>query len=75
MENTEKNYLIYSYEIEEAVYVGLTKNLKKRDKAHRMPSNADTLFRFCQNKNINIPDPIVLENSLTAIEAQAKEAD
>ena len=68
----EKNYLIYSYEIYEYVYVGLTKNLERRDKEHRK-TEEDSLYRFAKNNGYQIPTPKILETDLSLIDAKLKE--
>lgn len=67
-----KNYLIYSYEMGNMVYVGLTKNIERRHKEH-MSSKKDTLYCFCMKNDINLPEPTILETNLTSLESQSKE--
>lgn len=69
-------YLIYSYEIKNNVYIGLTKNIIVRDKSHRTDTlEKDTLKKFCFDNNFEIPEPKILETGLTPIESQVKEND
>lgn len=68
-------HTIYAYEMVEnkCVYVGRTTSVKRRDKCHRNPSENDTLYRFCNNLNIEMPEPIIKEEKLTAKESQDRE--
>ncbi len=68
----EKKYVIYSYEFEDYVYVGLTKNLQSRHECRKNDS-FDTVNKFCKEHNINIPEPKILETSLNSLESQSKE--
>lgn len=68
----KNNYLIYVYEFNEYVYIGLTQNLDIRHKT-RINDKKDTVYKFCYKNNIPIPEPKILESSLTAIESQSKE--
>ena len=68
-------HFVYAYEITEnkCVYVGRTTSMKRRDNSHRNPGENDTLYRFCRNLNIELPEPIIKEQNLTAEESQDKE--
>ena len=68
-------HVVYAYEITEhkSVYVGRTTSVKRRDRDHRKPEMNDSLFRFCSGFNIEIPEPIVKEENLTAPESQDRE--
>lgn len=68
----EKNYVIYSYVFENHVYVGLSKNLTARHKSRKNDAS-DTVNKFCKQHSLEIPEPEILETSLTAVESQAKE--
>lgn len=66
-------HLIYKYWFPQfnAVYIGLTLNLKQRhNSGHK---NRGTVFNFCQENNIEIPTPQILENGLTIEESITKE--
>ena len=73
--------LIYVYELDEfkICYIGRTNNLDRRDRQHRngyyshRKKEYDNLFKFCENKKIEIPKPIILEDKLTASESQIRE--
>jgi hypothetical protein len=67
----ENNYLIYVYEFSEYVYIGLTQNLDIKHKT-RINDKKDIVYKFCYENNIPIPEPKILESSLTAIESQSK---
>lgn len=78
----DKIHLVYSYEIPEfnVCYVGRTKNLHDRHLSHcrgKKHSDGsitfDSLYIFCKEKNISIPNPIIKEENLTAVESLEKE--
>ena len=68
-------HVIYVYEVVEkhSVYVGRTIDLKRRDLCHRNKTQNDTLFRYCQDNKVSIPNVKVVEEKLTAIQSQEKE--
>lgn len=77
-------HYVYAYEINEthAVYVGRTSNIKRRHTEHMsgvMYTNHkvynDTLKVYCDERNIEMPDPKILEEKLVAIESQRKEKE
>lgn len=83
---TEPIYCIYVYEDNENkyCYVGLTKNLIKRKSSHkrrefyRMNNGEvhryyDSVHQYFYNIGKELPEPIVLEEKLSAIEAQDRE--
>lgn len=71
----EKNYIIYSYEIGSHVYVGLTKDMKRRDKEHRgiAYKKKDSLKNFIVENHVEMPQPKILESNLNETEAISKE--
>ena len=74
MESELKTQIIYAYEFpNKNVYVGLTCNLHKRDVQHRYKKNKDTVFKFAEKNNIEIPVPKILEENLTRIESKERE--
>ena len=75
MSKKEKNYLIYCYNVNNSVYVGLTKNLDNRHKQHLSGGSRDSIYAFCQNSGVPIPPPKILEQGLSSSEAQVKEND
>ena len=75
MNKKEKKYLIYSYIINDSVYVGLTNNICRRHNEHLNGGEKDSLFKYCSDNNIGIPEPIILERGLISSEAQVKEGD
>jgi predicted GIY-YIG superfamily endonuclease len=76
-----KIYCIYVYEDKKNkhVYVGLTKNIKRRDREHRAGKKKhgivkyDTVYKYFNNNRQNVPEVIVLKKDLTAKEAQQME--
>ena len=68
----EKIYVIYSYDFGEYVYVGLSKNITARHR-NRKNDSSDTVNKFCKEHSFELPEPKILESSLTSIEAQSKE--
>lgn len=80
-DDNAKIHCIYVYELKElnTCYIGRTKQLTVRDRQHRNgvyrkgKIEYDNLNLFCKNKGINMPEPIILENNLTAIESQIQE--
>lgn len=82
MKYDEAINLIYVYEFKDfcTFYVGRTNNLKRRDKQHRNGYNHtdgiktyDNVYKFAQKNNVEMPTPIVLEESLTAQQSQEME--
>ena len=70
----ENSYVIYAYEIEEfnSAYIGLTNNMKRRDKEHLF-SEKEKMSLFCKENDIPYPKYKILEENLTSIEAQRQE--
>lgn len=70
----ENSYVIYAYELEEfnSVYVGLTNNIKRRDREHLF-SLKSKLSLFCKENNISYPKYKILEENLKSTEAQRQE--
>lgn len=70
-------HLIYVYEVSDgSVYIGLTKNMERRDRQHRgliHPNSKSSLREYCEIKGFEIPKPRILESGLTIVEAQAAE--
>lgn len=81
IDKNKRNYCVYSYEIPNLnkVYVGLTNNIKRRDRQHRfgIKSSKGTryshLYIVASENNIPLPNPIIIYNDLTSKEAQIKE--
>ena len=71
-ERDKKLHCVYIYinENTKTCYVGLTNNLNKRHSQHKNPNNKSAVYKYFNENNIEIPFPIVLENSLTPSEAQ-----
>ena len=70
----ENSYVIYSYELIDfnKVYVGLTNNVKRRDKEHLFNEKTE-LNKFCKENNLSFPKYKILEENLTSTEAKMKE--
>ncbi len=64
-------YVVYYYIDDEtnAVYVGLTNNLRRRRRQHIKDEN-DTVYKYYSKIGKQVPEPIVLEKGLLAEEAQ-----
>lgn len=77
LNNEEKKHEIYVYEdfVSKVCYVGLSKNVKQRDKGHRrlIKGKADSVKKYFDSIGMNIPKPKILESGLTPEEAQVKE--
>ena len=73
-DTSQYHYCVYLYTDGIAAYVGLTRDyrLRLRDYEHRNKKHgkSDSLKTYFDNKNEKIPEPIILENGLTATEAQ-----
>ena len=73
----EKLRVVYVYEMSDgSVYVGLTKNMDLRDKAHRgltSEHRKSSVREYCLQNGLEIPKPRILESGLTVTEAQASE--
>ena len=69
--STKNIYVVYYYIDDEtnAVYVGLTNNLKRRRRQHIKDEN-DTVYRYFSQIGKQVPEPTVLEKGLLAEEAQ-----
>jgi len=67
-------YFIYVYELEKfnKAYIGLTNNIKRRDKEHLFNEKTE-LSKFCKKNNLSFPECKILEKNLTSIEAQKQE--
>ena len=70
----ENSYVVYVYEIEEfnSAYVGLTNNMKRRDREHLF-SEKEKMSLFCKENDIPYPKYKILEEDLTSSEAQRQE--
>ena len=65
---------IYGYFFEnKTVYIGRTLNPKERDRSHRNPSRKDTIYKYCEEKNIPIPSMTVIENKKNLLEGKKRE--
>ena len=73
-DNDDKCYMIYAYfdEYNKCVYIGLTKNLGRRKSAHKNNISSAVNKHF-SSINKEIPQPVVLEKGLTAMEATERE--
>lgn len=71
---TDKIDTIYIYHFikENYVYVGRTINIKLRDYQHRTTLN-DSVFRFAEKNNIEIPPITIIESNLTINEGIQRE--
>lgn len=78
----ERVHSIYVYEINEyrTCYVGRSVDVHKRDLSHRRGRKHhdgsityDSLFKFCEEKGIIIPKPIILEDNLDGEESLIRE--
>ena len=69
---------IYAYEFfvknEKYAYIGLTFNLDVRDRAHKTDKNS-SVYRFAEENNIAIPDPIRLTEYVDKQEASKLEGE
>lgn len=76
---SEIKRLIYSYEdeVNNFVYIGLTKNLKKRHQSHNQinyhTKKYDTVKAYFNSLNKPLPQPKILEEGLSKEEAQEQE--
>jgi hypothetical protein len=70
----ENSYVIYVYELVEfnSAYVGLTNNMKRRDKEHLFDEK-EKMSLFCKENNISYPKYKILEENLASTEAQRQE--
>lgn len=67
----ERIHLVYLYLFVDynTFYVGRTNNLKRRNQQHIRDHN-DSIFKFCNDKGIEIPPYVILKEDLTATESQ-----
>ena len=70
----ENNYIIYVYELEEhnMAYVGLTNDMKRRDRDHLF-SEKEALSMYCIENDIPYPTHKILEKDIDSKTAQEKE--
>ncbi len=76
-----KKYVVYKYLWEETntVYVGLTKDLRERDRTHKKEIRKNgkiylsIVKKYADGNNLPIPKPIVLEENLNAEDARKME--
>lgn len=66
---------VYAYYFEEfnAIYVGRTIDLKRRDHEHIVNVDTDVVARFARENNCSVPIMIVLEEGITIEDGQEKE--
>lgn len=55
--------LVYKYQFQRAVYIGITINLDRRNKEHNTSPHS-AVYQYSKNIGEKIPDPIVLENNI-----------
>ena len=60
---------IYLFDDEKVFYVGRTNNIKRRHQQHLTVSN-DTLHRYCEERQIGVPNYTLLKENLDAQESQ-----
>lgn len=80
-DTTSKMYCVYKYEWPEnkTIYIGLTKNLKERDRGHKKTIKKrgklyeSSVKKYSDKNNLEIPSPITIEDKLTSFEAREKE--
>lgn len=72
---TNNVYVIYSYYFEEynALYVGLTHNIKERDKNHKKGKKHSAVYDFAIEHNCDIPNPSIIEAGLNPDTARIAE--
>lgn len=81
IDKNKKEYYVYSYELCDInkVYVGLTNNIKRRDRQHRFGIksskgiNYSKLHIIANENNIVLPKPNIIFSGLTSEEAQIEE--
>ena len=74
IESNSRTQTVYAYEFpNKHVYVGLTFSLHKRDVQHRYKKNKDSVFKYSEENNVEIPEPKILETNLTRLESKEKE--
>ena len=69
-------HVVYVYEVSDgSVYVGLTKDMEKRDKSHRgiLGNGKSSLRDYCAEHGLEIPKPRILKSGLTMTNAQYEE--
>lgn len=79
--STKNEYVVYLYEDDEtnSVYVGLTKNLKRRHKEHHDGRKHhgvfeyDNVYKYFNSIGKEVPEPVVLQNDIYAKDAQKYE--
>lgn len=77
----KKNYIVYAYEdiINRCVYIGLTNNIKRRIMEHKKKDykhsfrTYDRVREYFEEHHIEMPEPIILIDSINAFEAQKYE--
>ena len=78
----DKTHCIYVYLISEthSCYIGRTSSIKRRHNQHKFgwqnskgEKCIDNLYKHCASNNIEMPEPIILESNLSAIESQERE--
>jgi hypothetical protein len=75
------SYVIYTYEDSEnkTAYVGLTNCISRRHYEHQQPDdrtgNYDTVMRYFQSINRQLPEPIIIFDNLSAADASIKEKE
>jgi len=67
-------YIIYVYELIEfnKSYIGLTKNINRRDKEHLFRENGK-LINFCREMNVPLPKYKILQDNLNPLDAKRQE--
>jgi predicted GIY-YIG superfamily endonuclease len=70
----DSGYCIYAYELNDfnTVYVGLTMNIKRRDREHLF-SEKESLFKFIKENNLEFPMYKILEENLDSKAAKIRE--
>lgn len=80
----EKIHCVYAYLFndDKTCYIGRTSNIKRRHRQHKNGYNHsegnktyDNLWKYCEKHRIEMPNPYILAESLTAIESQQQEEE
>lgn len=67
------NVYMYYFEDYNAIYVGRTINIIRRDREHIFNTNNDVVARFAVEHNITVPAMVILEEKLTLEQGQERE--
>lgn len=72
--DNKRTVYAYVFDNQKAAYIGLTNNVSRRNKEHRIASEKyDVVIRFCKHRRVELPEVTVLEDDISLTKSLEKE--